>query len=113
MRITSRSLWDPRRRSALGGCVSTAGIASTAKQLAPESVGLDSPRHVAAPIAADWWRGFDEPALDALIERALAGNPTLKVAEARERRALAAVAGARAAGGPQLDASRGRSRASA
>jgi NodT family efflux transporter outer membrane factor (OMF) lipoprotein len=86
----------------LGGCVSSAGIASTAQTLEPASVGLDS--GVATPeLPADWWRVFEEPALNDLIERALAGNPTLKVAQARLTRALASVAGARAAAGPQVN----------
>jgi hypothetical protein len=50
----------------LGGCVSSAGIASTAQTLAPASVGLDS--GVATPeLPADWWRVFEEPALNDLI----------------------------------------------
>ena len=86
----------------LGGCASSAGIASVAQTIAPESAGLDS-RAKTPELAADWWRSFDEPALNGLVERALAGNPTLKVAEARMTRALAAVAGAQAAAGPQVN----------
>jgi NodT family efflux transporter outer membrane factor (OMF) lipoprotein len=88
----------------LGGCVSSAGIASNAQTLAPASVGLDS--GVATPeIPADWWKVFEEPPLNELIERALAGNPTLKVAQARLSRALATVAGAKAAAGVQVNGS--------
>jgi NodT family efflux transporter outer membrane factor (OMF) lipoprotein len=85
----------------LGGCVSSAGISSSAQTIAPETVGLDS--GIATPeLGSDWWRVFEEPALNELIERALAGNPTLKVAQARLTRALASVAVAQAAAGPQL-----------
>jgi NodT family efflux transporter outer membrane factor (OMF) lipoprotein len=86
----------------LGGCASSAGISSTAQKIAPESVGLDAATQ-APELAADWWRSFDEPALNDLVERALAGNPSLKVAQARLTRALAAVASARAAAGPQVN----------
>ena len=32
-----------------------------------------------APIAADWWRGFDDPVLADLIQRATAGSPLVPV----------------------------------
>jgi NodT family efflux transporter outer membrane factor (OMF) lipoprotein len=86
----------------LGGCASSKGISSTAQTLAPESVGLASGPE-SPEIAAEWWRGFHDPALTGLIERALAGNPSLKVAQARIARAYAATEGARAAAGPKLD----------
>lgn len=89
----------------VGGCVSTAGIAPAAREIAPESAGISDANAAAPRVGPEWWRAFHEPTLDALIERALAGNPTLKAAEARRQRALAAVAGARAASGPQLNAS--------
>ncbi|MBC7484964.1 MAG: efflux transporter outer membrane subunit [Rhizobacter sp.] len=88
----------------LGGCASSAGIASTAQTLAPVNVGLDAAAVVPA-VVIDWWRGFDDPALNSLVERALADNPSLKVAQARLARAQAAVAGARAADGPQVNGS--------
>jgi multidrug efflux system outer membrane protein len=45
-------------------------------------------RHAPSPAAAapdlkGWWRGFDDAALDALVERALAGNLGLKAAAER------------------------------
>lgn len=86
----------------LGGCANSAGIAPVARTIAPDSVGLDT--SAAAPaLAADWWRGFGDPALNDLIERALAGNPSLKIAQARLERAQAAVAGSRAAEGLQVN----------
>ncbi len=88
----------------LGGCASSAGIAPVAQPLAPASVGLDAGTGAAAtpPLAADWWRAFGDGTLDALVERALAGNPGLKVAQARLERARAATAGAQSADGPQV-----------
>ena len=92
----------------LGGCASSAGIASTAQTIAPISIGLDPDAVGSAlvpAVTADWWRSFGDPALTALVERALADNPSLKVAQARLARADAAVSGAQAADGPQLNGS--------
>jgi NodT family efflux transporter outer membrane factor (OMF) lipoprotein len=63
---------------------------------------------LAAP-AADWpgdrwWNAYGDPQLGQLIDEALAGSPTLAVAEARLRKAEAATAQARAAGLPQVSA---------
>jgi NodT family efflux transporter outer membrane factor (OMF) lipoprotein len=78
----------------LSGCASSAGIASTAQTIAPVSVGLDTNATTPA-VAADWWRAFGDTALNDIVDRALAGNPNLKVAQARFERAQAAVAGAK------------------
>ncbi len=88
----------------LGGCASSAGIASTAQTIAPIRIGLDPAAAVPA-VAVDWWRSFGDPAMTGLVERALADNPSLKVAQARLARAEAAVSGAQAADGPQLNGS--------
>ncbi len=88
----------------LGGCASSAGIASTAKPLPAATVGVDGNATTTPAIAADWWRGFGDTALDDLVTRALAGNPGLKVAQARLARAAAAVDGAQASDGPQISA---------
>jgi NodT family efflux transporter outer membrane factor (OMF) lipoprotein len=81
----------------LGGCASSAGIASRATMIVPESIGLQS--EFDAHEAGTWWRNFDDPVLTALVERALAGNPTMRGAQARLERASASVAGSRAAAG--------------
>ena len=39
--------------------------------------------------STDWWKALGDPQLDALIDEALAGNPTLAAADARVRFALA------------------------
>ena len=84
----------------LAGCASSAGIAPVAQAQAP--AGLDTAVSTPA-VAADWWVGFGDVTLTDLILRALAGNPTLKVTQARFARAQAAVAGAQAAEGPQVN----------
>lgn len=48
------------------------------------------------PASEDWWRLYDDPALDRLIERALAANTDLRVARANLLRAQAVVREARA-----------------
>ena len=59
---------------------------------------------------AQWWKGFTDPVLDSLIERAIAGNLDLKIAEARVREARA-LRGIEAAGAyPTIDAMGGVSR---
>ena len=83
----------------LGGCASSAGIASSAKPIAPGSVGLDdssapSTPSAAAALPADWWQGFGDSVLTGLVERALADSPSLKGAQARLTRAEVAVGGA-------------------
>lgn len=56
----------------------------------------------AAPVAADrWWHAFGDPQLDTLIERSLAGNPTLATALSRLQAATSAASAADAARYPQ------------
>ena len=88
----------------LGGCASSAGIASTAQEIAPVSVGRDASVPMPA-LATDWWRSFGDASLTGLIDRALVDNPSLKVAQARLARAQAAVAVTQAADGPQVNGS--------
>src|SRR4029079_14953496 len=58
-----------------------------------------------ASFAADsetWWRGFDDPTLDALVDEALANNRDLVIASARVDEAAAIVQGTPAQGLPQV-----------
>jgi len=84
----------------LAGCASSDGIAPSATLVDPAKVGVSAAP--AAPIAADWWQGFGDPALSALIDQAVAGSPSLRVVEARVARAAANAGAARAAEGPQV-----------
>ncbi len=52
----------------------------------------------------EWWQRYQDPQLDGLVTRALAGNPSLDAASARVRMANAAVRNARALQWPQVDA---------
>ncbi len=85
----------------LAGCASSAGIGPVAQAQVP--AGLDANESMPA-LAADWWLAFGDAALTELVQRSLAGNPTLKVTQSRLIRAQAAVAGAQAAEGPQVNA---------
>jgi multidrug efflux system outer membrane protein len=66
----------------------------------------------AAPDAgiATFWKGFDDPVLTALVERALVANADARIAEARLREARALAYGADAARFPQVDAQAGVTR---
>jgi NodT family efflux transporter outer membrane factor (OMF) lipoprotein len=65
------------------------------------------------PVPADvtaWWRTFNDPELDSLIERAVRSNPDLRIARARLREARAQYGIASAALAPSADASGSDSR---
>jgi NodT family efflux transporter outer membrane factor (OMF) lipoprotein len=64
----------------------------------------------AAPAAGPWWNAFGSPALDAVIRQALADSPTLAEADATLRQSQSALAQARGAAGPQIDATAGANR---
>lgn len=53
---------------------------------------------------SQWWRGFHDPTLNRLIERALRQNPDLAAASARLKATRAEIVIAEAAGWPSLDA---------
>lgn len=86
----------------LSGCANSSGIASTAKPIDPASVGLDAKPSV--PVVADWWKAFGDPTLDDIIDKAVAGSPSIRVAQARYNSASAGVSGARSADGLHLGA---------
>lgn len=88
----------------LGGCVT--GPEHRAPQLQPPA-GFGEPADRGAHSAelASWWAGFGDPALSALVTRALAANPDIRIAAARIRQARAEQRIAGAEGQPQLNAS--------
>jgi len=97
---------------ALAGCVSSGGLHTT--DTLTDAASLKSERSLAnvslSPTAwptQDWWVGFGDPQLTALIDEALKNNPSLADVEARARQAQAAADGLDAARDPQvgLDAS--------
>src|SRR5205809_7614127 len=76
------------------GCASMEGIAPRESMRDPNTLAAqkslaDAAVSAAAWPAGDWWRSFGDPQLDQLMQEALEGSPTLKVAAARTRKALA------------------------
>lgn len=61
-------------------------------------------------VQAKWWKAFDSPALDELVESALRANPDLKAAEAALRAARETTAAQRGAFWPSVDAGLNSSR---
>ncbi len=94
------ALFRPRRIAptllaiALAGCAGTHGLVPQSSLHDPARLEAarslrDATLSPAAWPRHDWWRALGDPALDALIEHALAGSPTVEAADARLRRALA------------------------
>ncbi|MGB3872744.1 MAG: efflux transporter outer membrane subunit [Stenotrophomonas sp.] len=97
---------------ALAACASNGGLQPQGRLL--DDASLHSERTlatrdlaVAAFPARDWWRGFGDPQLDALVAEALAGHPSLDAADARLRQAQAQAGIARADRRPSLSVSGG------
>ncbi len=99
----------------LAACADIGGIAShrlpvDARQLdGGEALGGHTaadgtPLSVAGWPQAQWWSGFGDTQLDALIARAVAGNPHLKAAQDRVDSARAATEAAEDVLGPGVDA---------
>ncbi|MBO9377311.1 efflux transporter outer membrane subunit [Sphingomonas histidinilytica] len=87
----------------LGGCA-----AGQVKPVAVPAVDAPAAWRTAAPLSAverDWWAGFGDPALTALVDRALVNNSDIGIAAGRVREARANLAAARATLLPTLDAS--------
>jgi NodT family efflux transporter outer membrane factor (OMF) lipoprotein len=63
----------------------------------------------AESITPEWWRGFRDPQLDALVAKAIAGNFDLEILAARTRVANALIAEAQAGALPILDLGAGAS----
>ena len=93
-----------------GGCASTNGLSTQASL--GDANALAARKSLAGTQVAsatwprsDWWTSLGDAELDRLIEEALAGSPTLKVAAARTRKALGLAETSKAALYPRVDAS--------
>ncbi|HTL13993.1 MAG TPA: TolC family protein, partial [Thermomonas sp.] len=91
------------------GCASSAGIVPDASPR--DAATLQAGKSLAgarlseaAWPSADWWTAFGDPQLDALVDEALAGSPSLAAADARTRKAIAQAGLADAARKPALGA---------
>ena len=97
----------------LAGCANPHGIGPWAAPLQPSRLGLEDDGNVERAGGAggtewpqsDWWRAFGDEQLDALVDRALADSPGLRLAQARLALADAAADSAGANAMPRLDAS--------
>ena len=105
---TARGTWSRGAAAAALGALALAGCATpgprvpTAAARSPES--FETAKTFSAPVVGwptlDWWKAYNDPQLDALIEEGLRNSPSLAGAGARLRAAQASAAGARAAAGP-------------
>jgi NodT family efflux transporter outer membrane factor (OMF) lipoprotein len=92
----------------LAGCVDT-GHWKPAPQLAPRALAADRALSGAQVDATawpqdGWWHSYGDPQLDALVAEALAGSPSLEIAEARLRAARGQALAAHAALLPAVSA---------
>ncbi|MDQ6645962.1 MAG: TolC family protein, partial [Pseudomonadota bacterium] len=79
----------------LAGCASVGPDYHPQKIAAPQLQGLDATQENSAQFQAAWWQQFNDPTLDALIQRAVANNLDLRVAVARLHASRALLSGAR------------------
>jgi len=94
--------------AALAGCADFSGIQGHAKMREPASLAgsgtPDKPSPTLPWLRSEVWREYGDAQLDALLEQALSGNPSLQQARLRLERAQAQSGVARAALLPQLGA---------
>jgi len=95
--------------SVLGACASTHGLAPQSALKQPDTLQASATlanTNVSADAWPDtkWWARFGDPQLNQLIEEGLSDSPTLRVAEARTRAALAQAQSVRSTQFPQADA---------
>jgi NodT family efflux transporter outer membrane factor (OMF) lipoprotein len=93
----------------VAGCASDGGLKSQstvvqADALAAGATLAQASVSPAAWPAAEWWKRYGDAQLDRLVDEALKGSPTLRIAEARVRQAVAIEGLANASLSPQLAA---------
>lgn len=99
-----------RKRSIPVACASALLLAACASvpqpvpQIAAEAPPVYSANLPPSGLNDDWWKGFEDPVLDALIERGLAANLDIAAARERLRAAEALLRAERADRLPQVDA---------
>lgn len=74
----------------------------TPAQILPAHFAPGPAASASAAVAGDWWKGFGDPGLDALVAVALRNNPDLAAAQANIREARAALAEVSGTSAPQL-----------
>ncbi|RXZ65722.1 efflux transporter outer membrane subunit [Pelagerythrobacter rhizovicinus] len=81
----------------LSGCAVGPDYAPTPPRPASSGpfLSADDPAFTPAPLPADWWRLYEDPVLDSLVQDALRANTDVRQALARIERARAGLRGAR------------------
>ena len=87
----------------LAGCASVGPDYHAVKPAAPQLQGLDVAQENAAQFQAAWWKQFNDPTLDALIQHAAANNLDLRIAVARLHESRALLSGAKSDRLPTID----------
>ena len=80
-----RKSWALLLALPLGSCVEAPPTTPSQTEIAPQTLGLSA--QAAPRPEAEWWKAFNDPQLDRLVTKLLAGNPTLQGALARIRAA--------------------------
>jgi len=88
---------------ALAGCASVGPDYHAAKIAAPQLQGLNAAQENNAQFQAAWWKQFNDPTLDALIQHAAANNLDLRIAVARLHESRALLSGSKADQLPTID----------
>jgi NodT family efflux transporter outer membrane factor (OMF) lipoprotein len=93
----------------VAGCASDGGLkpqstVASANDLATRATLAEASVSPAAWPASEWWKRYGDAQLDALVDEALKGSPTLRIAEARVRQAVAIEGLANANLSPQVGA---------
>ena len=94
----------------LAGCANLSGPDFERPEVPPKDSWSESPGVSVSPhatIQPDWWRGFGDPYLNQLIERAISGNLDIRILAARSGVAKAAISQARAGLLPTIGAGLG------
>ena len=91
--------------SVLSGCAAFPDAQAPLAVRDAESLGLAATQSAPVKLPDDWWRLFGDAQLDALVDKALAGHPSLQMAQARLASAWAFAEVVRANDGPRLDGS--------
>jgi NodT family efflux transporter outer membrane factor (OMF) lipoprotein len=87
----------------LAGCALPAHLSPPLARLDADAIGLQAAA-TAPPVDEAWWHEFQDPALDALVGKAVKDSPSLAIADARLRRANAIAERVDAEDWPQVSA---------
>lgn len=112
MSAGSRILLSAAVAIGIAGCVTPPSELPTQTPIASETLGLAGEN--VRPVADGWWRAYNDPQLDRLVQRTIDDSPVLDVALARLREADARIDAARGPLYPgfSLDGTEQRSRLS-